>query len=348
MKGKRSPGISLFDKLLIPRIQNYGSNNDITDTDSVIEYLRRNYKEYTRHKLPVFRQQVERAVEAIARRGGVSKAELRLQVGSRPRRGADLRWCLLPLTSAAVCGCMVLLLRRLLLTTAWKGGRVQALDRQHQPSKQEANSSGGGSKVDGSSSGDGGSSSSKGADGSDLEPHSGAPCIQADSAATPGSGMNRSMMSLYGSGQRADAAPAGDAAAQEAAAHDEVPAFAPPNVIAAAAARAVRDAAQQKAAGGGPQATAAASASMELGSAAQVEEHANATSRKQQQQQQQQQEQQQQQQQQQQADDAAPSTSGRTAPGTAARTKRGGATPADRCLPALSVAVRALPVFWTC
>ena len=91
MKGKRSPGTALYDKLLVPRIENYGSNSDITDTDAVCEYLRRNYKEYSRHKLPVFRQQVERAVETIARRGGVTKAELRLQVGRQGRgtgRGA--------------------------------------------------------------------------------------------------------------------------------------------------------------------------------------------------------------------------------------------------------------------
>lgn len=81
MKGKRSPGQSLYDKLLVPRIENYGANNDITDTDGVCEYLRKAYKEYARHKLPAFRQQVERAVEAIARKGGITKAELRLQVG---------------------------------------------------------------------------------------------------------------------------------------------------------------------------------------------------------------------------------------------------------------------------
>ena len=41
-----------------------------------MEYLRRNYKEYQRQKVPALRQQVERAVETIARKGGVSKAEL--------------------------------------------------------------------------------------------------------------------------------------------------------------------------------------------------------------------------------------------------------------------------------
>lgn len=80
MKGRKSPGGGLFDRLLVPRIENYGQNHDITDSEAVVEYLRRNYKEYQRQKVPALRQQVERAVETIARKGGVSKAELRLQV----------------------------------------------------------------------------------------------------------------------------------------------------------------------------------------------------------------------------------------------------------------------------
>lgn len=101
MKGKRSPGTGLFDKLILPRIENYGQNNDITDTDAVCEYLRRNYKEYNRQKLPALRQQVERAVEAIARRGGVTKAELRLQVRRSPRPPAN-HACAASCASAAV------------------------------------------------------------------------------------------------------------------------------------------------------------------------------------------------------------------------------------------------------
>lgn len=81
MKGRKSPGGGLFDRLLVPRIENYGQNHDITDSEAVVEYLRRNYKEYQRQKVPALRQQVERAVETIARKGGVTKAELRLQVG---------------------------------------------------------------------------------------------------------------------------------------------------------------------------------------------------------------------------------------------------------------------------
>ena len=89
MKNKRSPGTSILDKLLVPRIEGYGSSNDITDTDAVCEHLRENYREYTRQKLQVLKQLVERAVDAIARKGGVTKAELRLQVGRRP--GAAVR-----------------------------------------------------------------------------------------------------------------------------------------------------------------------------------------------------------------------------------------------------------------
>ena len=103
-KGKRSPGGTIFDRLLVPRIENYGSNNDITETDEVCEYLRRNYKEYTRQKLPAFRQQVERAVAVIARRGGVTKAELRLQVGSLMHVCSSRRRLLPPAAAAAATG----------------------------------------------------------------------------------------------------------------------------------------------------------------------------------------------------------------------------------------------------
>lgn len=82
MKGKRSPGAGLFDKLLVPRLENYASNNDVTDIEAACDYLRRCYKEYQRQKLPALRQQVERAVDVIARKGGVTKSELRLQVGA--------------------------------------------------------------------------------------------------------------------------------------------------------------------------------------------------------------------------------------------------------------------------
>lgn len=79
-RGTKSPGGQLYDRLLLPRIENYALNNDYTDIDELTEHLRRNYKEYQRQKLGPFRNQVARAVEAITRRGGVAKPELRLQV----------------------------------------------------------------------------------------------------------------------------------------------------------------------------------------------------------------------------------------------------------------------------
>jgi ribosome biogenesis ATPase len=81
-KGSRSPGGQLYDRLLFPRIENYALNNDYTDVEEVTDYLRRNYKEYTRHKLGPFKNQVARAIETITRRGGVVKPEIRLQVPS--------------------------------------------------------------------------------------------------------------------------------------------------------------------------------------------------------------------------------------------------------------------------
>lgn len=39
MKQKRTSGSGLFDKLLVPRIENYGANNDITDTGATAVLL---------------------------------------------------------------------------------------------------------------------------------------------------------------------------------------------------------------------------------------------------------------------------------------------------------------------
>lgn len=39
MKQKRTSGSGLFDKLLVPRIENYGTNNDITDTGAAAGWL---------------------------------------------------------------------------------------------------------------------------------------------------------------------------------------------------------------------------------------------------------------------------------------------------------------------
>lgn len=79
----RSPGgggSGVLDRNLIPRIENYASNNDYTDVDEVAEYLRRAYKEYARKPSGPFRQMISKAVQIIQARGGVPKAELALQV----------------------------------------------------------------------------------------------------------------------------------------------------------------------------------------------------------------------------------------------------------------------------
>ena len=110
MKNKRSPGTSILDKLLVPRIEGYGDSNDITDTDAVCEHLKHTYREYRRQKLLVLKQLVERAVDAIARKSGLTKAELRLQVGRLPGRQSiscmlhmPLRCQPPPVASAELC-----------------------------------------------------------------------------------------------------------------------------------------------------------------------------------------------------------------------------------------------------
>lgn len=199
---------------------------------------------------------------------------------------------------------------------------LQAAERQHvsgRSSREVGSSAAGGSGSDTSS-----GSGSDNENSSELELDSGAAVLPAEGQATPGTGMNRSMMSLYGTAPKADSAGAApEAAAGGEAAEGEGPAFAPPHVVAAAAARAAKEAAaaQQQKSGAGRQQGAAASASMEVCSqgeaAAAGQQAAGPASGRQQQQQQQ--------------ADAAPSTSGRPAPGTAVKNKRGGGTtPAER------------------
>eukprot|EP00887_Chlorella_sp_A99_P002097 scaffold21.g2097.t1 len=91
MKGKKSPGASFYDRLLVPRIEAYGQNHDYTDIDEVAEYLRSAYREYARQKAGPFRAQVSRAVEAVARRSGVAKPELQLQALEDRHRGRQGR-----------------------------------------------------------------------------------------------------------------------------------------------------------------------------------------------------------------------------------------------------------------
>lgn len=78
--GGRGRGGGLLDRLLLPRIENYGMNNNYTEVDEVVEYLRRSYKEYARKATGPFRQQVARAIGILQQKGGVGKPELQLQV----------------------------------------------------------------------------------------------------------------------------------------------------------------------------------------------------------------------------------------------------------------------------
>jgi Nucleolin binding domain len=69
----------LLDRALVPRVEQYALNHDITDLDDVVDYLRRTYKEYGRRQLSALRQMVARAVARVQQRG-VDKPELLLQV----------------------------------------------------------------------------------------------------------------------------------------------------------------------------------------------------------------------------------------------------------------------------
>ncbi|GIL66159.1 hypothetical protein Vafri_19666, partial [Volvox africanus] len=76
----KGPGAGLLlDRLLIPRIEQYGLNNNFSDVDGVIEYLRRTYREYQRRQLGPFRTMVTRAIGTLQRKGGIAKPELQLQ-----------------------------------------------------------------------------------------------------------------------------------------------------------------------------------------------------------------------------------------------------------------------------
>ncbi len=81
----------VLDRNLVPRIENYALNNDITDVEDVIEFLRHNYKEYQRKQLSAFRTMTERAIKVVQSRG-VAKPELQLQVGKVVSIYSDAFW----------------------------------------------------------------------------------------------------------------------------------------------------------------------------------------------------------------------------------------------------------------
>ncbi|KAJ7535016.1 hypothetical protein O6H91_12G014800 [Diphasiastrum complanatum] len=58
----------MLDPLLLPRLQQYAYNNNISDLDDTVEYLRNNYKEYQRKQLGPFRRLVSHAINVVKQR----------------------------------------------------------------------------------------------------------------------------------------------------------------------------------------------------------------------------------------------------------------------------------------
>lgn len=281
-RGTRSPGGTLYDRLLVPRIEAFAQNNDHTDEEAVVEYLRRSYKEYQRQKAGPFRLQVTRAIDIVSRRGGPAKEEVQLQVrrstGTSPVHTARRRRARLRCSSLA-----------------------QVAEGQHLRRR-------GASRSEGSDSDSGSSSGADDSDSSDAELDGEA--LAGLAGKQPTSGMNRSIISLYGGTSVADAGQGGEAAKPPPAdAGDEPPAFAAPHLIAAAAARAAKEAqlaaAQDGAAAQSP-ARPAADGVQSDSAAAQRNVPASTSGQPE------------------------PELSGGQAPRTAAKPKRGGATPSER------------------
>ncbi|KAH9325944.1 hypothetical protein KI387_006122, partial [Taxus chinensis] len=56
---------SFFDRLIVPRVEQYAINHDLHDVDATVHYLRTNYREYRRHKEDPFRKIVLRAIQTL-------------------------------------------------------------------------------------------------------------------------------------------------------------------------------------------------------------------------------------------------------------------------------------------
>ncbi|GLJ49526.1 hypothetical protein SUGI_1049620 [Cryptomeria japonica] len=56
---------SFFDRLILPRVEQYAINHDVHDLDATVNYLRTNYREYRRHKEDPFRKIVLRAIQTL-------------------------------------------------------------------------------------------------------------------------------------------------------------------------------------------------------------------------------------------------------------------------------------------
>lgn len=74
-------GPLLLDRNITPRIAEYALNHDISDVDDVVEYLRRNYKEYQRRQVATLKHMVVRALQVV-QPSQLAKPELQLQVRS--------------------------------------------------------------------------------------------------------------------------------------------------------------------------------------------------------------------------------------------------------------------------
>lgn len=59
--------IYIFDKLLLPCLEQYAQNNSILNIDNTVEYSRRNYQEYSRKQQGLFQNIVTRGVQIIKR-----------------------------------------------------------------------------------------------------------------------------------------------------------------------------------------------------------------------------------------------------------------------------------------
>jgi len=107
-RGKHNRGssnrdkIGLLDRNLAPRIEEYALNHDITDVEDVVDYLRRNYKEYQRKQVAALRQMVVRAVQVVQQKG-VPKPELQIQVYAQGCRHVDVD-ATLPFIPACLSG----------------------------------------------------------------------------------------------------------------------------------------------------------------------------------------------------------------------------------------------------
>ena len=58
-----SSALYIVDQFLVPRIKEYGYNNDLTDVDEVISYLTRSYPEYKRKQRGTLQKLVQKAIQ---------------------------------------------------------------------------------------------------------------------------------------------------------------------------------------------------------------------------------------------------------------------------------------------